>query len=232
MTSVASETSETSKTSKTSETSESSETSETSESSETSETSETSGTSETLESAHPRSLQSVLLTPCHLGQFCSPPVTPVSSPHSLSSRSVLLTRSSRSVQLTPVISVSSAHSRSSGSSLLTPVVPVSSVNPPSVLLTPGQFSSPPDIPVSSAHQTCPWIPKTDPGSDPKDLDPGSVRIIDPTLTVCRKTHWDHRSTFAIWQEIHSDSRSKTPYCVGIHRDPSSDKETHIFYALF
>ena len=32
-----------------------------------------------------------------------------------------------------------------------------------------------------------WIP----GSDPKDLDPGSVRIIDPTLTVCDRIHWDH-----------------------------------------
>ena len=28
-----------------------------------------------------------------------------------------------------------------------------------------------------------WIP----GSDPKDLDPGSVRIIDPTLTVCDRS---------------------------------------------
>ena len=37
-----------------------------------------------------------------------------------------------------------------------------------------------------------WIP----GSDPKDLDPGSVRIIDQTLTVCRQIHWDHGSSFA------------------------------------
>ena len=72
-----------------------------------------------------------------------------------------------------------------------------------------------------------------PGSDPKDLDPRSVRIIDPTLTVCRQIHWDHRSAFAISQEIHSDPRSKTPYCVGIHRDPISDKRNlRIFYGLF
>ena len=71
-----------------------------------------------------------------------------------------------------------------------------------------------------------------PGSDPKDLDPGSVRIIDPTLTVCRQIHWDHRSAFAIRQEIHSDPRSETLYCVGIHRDPISDKSnSRIFCAL-
>ena len=72
-----------------------------------------------------------------------------------------------------------------------------------------------------------------PGSDPKDLDPGSVRIIDPTLTVCRQIHWGHRSAFAITQEVHSDPRSETPYCVGIHRDPISDKRnSRIFCALF
>ena len=71
------------------------------------------------------------------------------------------------------------------------------------------------------------------GSDPKDLDPGSVRIIDPTLTVCRQIHWDHRSVFAIRQEIHSDPRSKTSYCVWIHRDPRSEKRnSRIFYVLF
>ena len=42
-----------------------------------------------------------------------------------------------------------------------------------------------------------------------------VRIKDPTLTVCRQIHWDHRSSFAIRQEVLSDPRSKTPYCVGI-----------------
>ena len=74
-----------------------------------------------------------------------------------------------------------------------------------------------------------WIPR----SDPKDLHPGSVRIIDPTLTVCRQIHWDHSSAFTIRQEIHSDQRSKTPYCVGIHRDPISDKwNSCIFYPIF
>ena len=34
-----------------------------------------------------------------------------------------------------------------------------------------------------------------PGSDPIDPDPGSVWIIDPTFTVCRQIHRDHRSTF-------------------------------------
>ena len=72
-----------------------------------------------------------------------------------------------------------------------------------------------------------------PGCDPKDLDPGSVRIIDPTLTVCRRIHWDHRPAFAIRQEIHSDPRSKTPYCVGIHRDPISGKrKSRILYVFF
>ena len=72
-----------------------------------------------------------------------------------------------------------------------------------------------------------------PGSDPKDLDPGSVRIIDPTLTVCRQIHMDHRSVFAIRQEIHSDPRSKTSYCVWIQRDPRSEKRnSRIFYVLF
>ena len=71
-----------------------------------------------------------------------------------------------------------------------------------------------------------------PGSDPKDLDPGSVRIIDPTLTFCRQIHWDHSSTFAIRQEIPSDPRSNTPFCVEIHRDPISDKRfSRIFYAF-
>ena len=74
-----------------------------------------------------------------------------------------------------------------------------------------------------------WIP----GSDPKDLDFRSVRIIDPTLTVCRQIHWDHRSSFAVRQEILSDPRSKTPYCIVIHRDPISDqRNSRIFYALF
>ena len=63
-----------------------------------------------------------------------------------------------------------------------------------------------------------------PGSDPKYLNSGSVRIIDPTLTVCRQIHWNHRSAFEIRQEIHSDPISKTPHCAGIHRDPISDKE--------
>ena len=81
-------------------------------------------------------------------------------------------------------------------------------------------------------QTCPWIPKTEPGSDPKDLDPGSVWIIDPTLTVCRQIHWDHRSAFAIMREIHSDPGAKTPFCVGIHRDPISGKRnSRNFYAF-
>ena len=72
-----------------------------------------------------------------------------------------------------------------------------------------------------------------PGSDLKDLDPGSVRIIDPTLTVCRQIYWEHRSAFTIKQEIHPDPSSKTPYCFGIHRDPKSDKRNlYIFYALF
>ena len=67
--------------------------------------------------------------------------------------------------------------------------------------------------------------------DPKDLDPGFVRIIDPTLTVCRQIHWDHRFAFAIRQEIHSDLRSKTPYCVGIHRDPISDNRNSRNFCL-
>ena len=29
------------------------------------------------------------------------------------------------------------------------------------------------------EQTCAWIPKMDPGSDPMDLDPRSYGIIDP-----------------------------------------------------
>ena len=72
-----------------------------------------------------------------------------------------------------------------------------------------------------------------PGCDPKDLDPGSVRIITrSTLTVCRQIHWDHRSAIAIWQGIHSDPRTNTGYCVGIQRDPISDKRNScIFYAL-
>ena len=79
------------------------------------------------------------------------------------------------------------------------------------------------------HGSRKWIP----GSDPKDLDPGSVRIIDPTLTVCRQIHWDHRSVFAIRQEIHSDPRSKTSYCVWNHRDPRFEKRnSRIFYVLF
>ena len=69
-------------------------------------------------------------------------------------------------------------------------------------------------------------------SDPKDLDPRSVRIIDPTFTVCRQIHWDHRSAFAIRQEIHSDPRSETPYCVGIHGDPISDKRNSHIFGLF
>ena len=48
-----------------------------------------------------------------------------------------------------------------------------------------------------------------PGSDPKDLDPGSVRIVYPTFTVIRQIHWDHRSAFTIKGEIHSDSKAKT-----------------------
>ena len=57
-----------------------------------------------------------------------------------------------------------------------------------------------------------------PGSDPKDLDPVSVRIIDPTLTVCRQIQWDLRSAFTIRQEIHSEPKSKTVYCIGIQWD--------------
>ena len=71
-----------------------------------------------------------------------------------------------------------------------------------------------------------WIP----GSDPKDLDPGSVRIIDLTITVCRQIHWDYRSSFA---KARDPFGSETPYCVGIHRDPISDKRNSgIFCALF
>ena len=53
-----------------------------------------------------------------------------------------------------------------------------------------------------------------PGSNPKDLDPGFVRIIDPTLTVCRQIHWDHRSAFAIRQEIHSDC---IVFCISLNQ---------------
>ena len=85
----------------------------------------------------------------------------------------------------------------------------------------------------TVNQTCPWIPKMDPGiwsqgsgsrirSDHRS-NPHSLRQI----------HWDHRSSFVIRQEILSDPRSKTPYCCGIHRDPISDKRnSRIFYALF
>ena len=84
-----------------------------------------------------------------------------------------------------------------------------------------------------SRQTCPWIPKMDPGiwsqgsgsrirSDHRS-NPHSLRQI----------HWDHRSSFAIRQEILSDPRSKTPYRGGIHRDPISDRwNSRIFYALF
>ena len=65
------------------------------------------------------------------------------------------------------------------------------------------------------------------------VDPGSIRIIDPTLTVSRQIHWDHRSAFAERQEIHLGLRSNTPYCVGIHENPIFDKRnSHMFYALF
>ena len=71
-----------------------------------------------------------------------------------------------------------------------------------------------------------------PGSDPKDLDPGSVRIINPTLTVCRQIHWDHRSVFAIRRDIHSDPRSKIRIVSGSTgiRDPR--KETHVSLCSF
>ena len=71
-----------------------------------------------------------------------------------------------------------------------------------------------------------------PGSYPKDLDPGSVRIIDPTLTVCRQIHWDHKSVFVIRQEIHSDPRSKIRVVSGSTGIPDPRKETHVSFMFF
>ena len=82
-------------------------------------------------------------------------------------------------------------------------------------------------------QTCPWIPKMDPGIWSQGS--GSQIRSDNRSNShsLRQIHWDHRSSFAIRQEILSDPRSKTPYCGGIHRNPISDKRnSRIFYALF
>ena len=71
-----------------------------------------------------------------------------------------------------------------------------------------------------------------PGSDAKDLDPRSVRIIDPTLTVYRQIHWDHRPGFAIGKGsiwIRDLSILILSESIGI-RAPTN--ETHVYFMLF
>ena len=56
--------------------------------------------------------------------------------------------------------------------------------------------------------------------------------IDPTFTVCRQIHWDHRSTFAKRRQIHSVPRSILHIVSGSIGIRSPTKETRLSYMLF
>ena len=49
--------------------------------------------------------------------------------------------------------------------------------------------------------------KIDPGSDPMDLDLGSVGIIDPAFSFYPEIHWYPKSESNFSQEVQSDHRS-------------------------